>query len=553
MDAITLQKILQTPENELVDFKSEHYFQQDGSEWDKDKPKTNDFIKDILSLMNTIRDKSAYIVIGIQDKTHEVLGIYFQIDSRRLHSKFDYKCNYAPRFLTYPLQYEGKELSIIEIPVQKYPHPCVLLKTMKPDFLERNRVYYRKGDSNAEAEQDMIKAINNHLDALPDGLTALPSLENYIKSIKDDYLELQSFFVHLLGKQQQVGEIIMSARERGEQNRRGTVEELAEMIKKAERRMLITGDPGMGKTTAMQYLCLKTAQAFAPNQPASPQAPLPVYLELRRADVSVFDLLYEHLGKHFPTLNGNTIKEIAQKMLHVGSFMIFFDGLNEIKKEATNDSIVFNTLRTIVTDYGKCMFVVSSRPSEARAKQWIIPTFELEAMDDKLQNEFLQKNAQKSNTRQLIEQAKNTFADLQQFMEVPIMFLMLIRVVEEMGAVPENKKQIVERFLAGLYQLEAEKNFQFQPQQANQVLAHLAQQIVTQTESNAEITFEKATEYAQIALQQIGVTTTDTQTLLLKLCELKILKGSKIKIGFKHQWFADYFSIKQFTLDDYEF
>jgi predicted HTH transcriptional regulator len=176
MDINTLQQILQSTENERIDFKQSHYFAKNGAEIDRDNPQEYKFIKDILAMANTPRQASAYIIIGIaNDKT--IVGVDYQIESRYLHDKFAQKCPIAPQFTVYPLRYENKELCIIEIPLVKYPYPCVVNKDLKKDFLERNRVYYRKGDKNEEADQLQIKKINNWLDGLPQGLGSLPDLK----------------------------------------------------------------------------------------------------------------------------------------------------------------------------------------------------------------------------------------------------------------------------------------------------------------------------------------------------------------------------------------
>lgn len=539
MDINTLQQRLQSNENKLIDFKECHYFAENGAEIDNNKPKTIDFIKDILSMANTPREESAYIVVGIaNDKT--IKGVSYQIESRYLHNKFNSKCNIDIKFTVYPLQYEGKDLCIIEIPVVKYPYPCVLKQELKPKFAEPNRVYYRKDDNNTEADQAMIKEINSWLDKLPTGLTALPNLEPYTKQVTKDYQDLKNFFVYLSGIEVQNVSII--AQEiNSSTRRRGTIEELCLQVATKERRMIITGEPGMGKTTALKFLTHKITQSFAYNEKPTPQKPLPLYLELRSAKSEVFDLITERLERYFVTLNKDNIKKIAEKMLQQGAFILFFDGLNEIVKDSKKK--IQTQLSGFEAKYPNCMFVITTRPSDSENRQVLhkIPTFELLPMDEEQQKEFLGKNCTDDNTKLLLQNAIPEYPQLNEFMGIPLWFLMIIKVVQKEKRVPPTHTHIAKAFLNGLYQFEENKKDNFDAQIAEKIMPHIAYDI-TQLESNSKISIAQLMQSITTKAQALSLTLADPKEFVDTICELKIMERSDTEIWFKHQWFLDYLS-----------
>jgi len=155
-------ELINRPESTVLDFKREQYkFCKDSTD------KTHAFIKDIISFCNTVREETAYIIIGIskEDNKTELIGIDKNIDDAIFQEKIKDKVYPKPKFLYYPFTYQGKTFGIIEIPVTKYQEPITPVTNFKG--LDVGKVYYRRGSSNSEALAREIILINDWLKEMP--------------------------------------------------------------------------------------------------------------------------------------------------------------------------------------------------------------------------------------------------------------------------------------------------------------------------------------------------------------------------------------------------
>jgi hypothetical protein len=172
LSAMTIElfeELLSQGEGETIDFKEHSYFYNLLSNNKKDKDA--EFIKDILAFANTVRDESAYILIGVGCKNGKgiPLGITEDetIDNAILQAKIKDKVNPIPKFSCYPFyDKDGKRFDIIHIPVTWYPSPCLPTITIG-NLLERNQIYLRRDSSNEKASYDETVRIKAWLDALP--------------------------------------------------------------------------------------------------------------------------------------------------------------------------------------------------------------------------------------------------------------------------------------------------------------------------------------------------------------------------------------------------
>lgn len=147
MDTELFKKIINSEESPVLDFKKEHYKLIGGTENDVAK-----FVKDIISFANTIRENTAYIIIGIEEKDgkKEFHGISDPIDDNILQSKIKDKVHPRPHFVYSNIEFENKIFGIIEIPLRRYAEPIMPIINMKS--IEIGKVYYRHGTTNNEAK-----------------------------------------------------------------------------------------------------------------------------------------------------------------------------------------------------------------------------------------------------------------------------------------------------------------------------------------------------------------------------------------------------------------
>lgn len=164
MNELLFKKLLERGECDSLDFKEKGYFDTTSN-----KDKDIDFVKDIISFTNTIREESAYIIIGVQDDGTKV-GISDTdfVDGAVLQAKIKDKVTPIPKFNSYPyIDEDGKKYQIIEIPVVWYSSSCTPVRTMGGNTLEKGQTYIRRNTSNEKASYDEIVRISEWLNKLP--------------------------------------------------------------------------------------------------------------------------------------------------------------------------------------------------------------------------------------------------------------------------------------------------------------------------------------------------------------------------------------------------
>lgn len=432
-------------------------------------------------------------------------------------------------------------------------------KDIKPEQFAsqtQNQIHVENGDYNQffqNIENSQI-SINQYFyekeaeDKTTEFAYSTEKLLIYLDAIIERFRQWQEFFVHIRGKQ--IVEINLLAREVNNplhSVREGTIEELRELISKSEKRMMVLGDPGMGKSTSMQYLVQKDAQKLKDGNQPSQENRIPVYIELRFVTDSIFDLIVEEISEYL-VLEPKNSGKIIENMLLKGVFSIFLDGLNETVKDKSDK--IWREIQSFYKKYPECVYLVSSRPEEYRRRPMsLMPVFNLEPMRKEQQEEFLDRNTS-AEVKRLISETLTSYPNLENFLGVPLLLFMLIRVVEQTGEVPKNDNQIIKTFLEGIYLSEEQKNRNFNSRQMDILFAYLAENYFKDYGGNAKLPYRKVAEYLRIKIQTEGF---DLQSLevLNKMVELQILDFSQERYSFKHQLFLDYFALKYET--DFEF
>ncbi|MBD2560513.1 MULTISPECIES: RNA-binding domain-containing protein [Nostoc] len=155
------EKLLLKPEGFVIDFKRGQYC------LDTQENKAS-CIKDIISMANTIREGSAYIVMGIEDKDGTRIkykhgntdlayqyGITELLDDNYFQSLVKDKVNPKPKFLSYIYTDEqSNKFGIIEIFIIKGIKLFRPVKNYGGKKLEANVLYHRRGSSNEPASAD---------------------------------------------------------------------------------------------------------------------------------------------------------------------------------------------------------------------------------------------------------------------------------------------------------------------------------------------------------------------------------------------------------------
>lgn len=185
-----LAELLKYSEADTCDFKERIYnIQDEGSKVS--------FLKDILSMANTIRYEPAYIIIGIRQKDghNEFLDVDPNIDENNFVSFI--KGNVGPEypeFTYYSMKYKKHCIGVFEIGIS-HCEPFVSKKSYG-DKVKAGQVYYRYGSVNSEADDVKVEEITNWMKMRKSDNFKLVSQQlelenqdefNYILFIGEDY------------------------------------------------------------------------------------------------------------------------------------------------------------------------------------------------------------------------------------------------------------------------------------------------------------------------------------------------------------------------------
>lgn len=138
-------------EGETLDFKGDGY----GLQNDR-----NAFIKDVLAMANTPRERPAHVVLGVRwtaEAGSTVVGLGRQYDDVEFQDALGHgRVQPNPRFTYTPLEFEGIQVGVLEIPLAK-DGPYTPVKDF--EGLQAGAIYYRRGTQNDRAVGSELKRI----------------------------------------------------------------------------------------------------------------------------------------------------------------------------------------------------------------------------------------------------------------------------------------------------------------------------------------------------------------------------------------------------------
>jgi hypothetical protein len=144
-----------------------------------------------------------------------------------------------------------------------------------------------------------------------------------------------------------------------------------------ERRMLFTGQSGIGKTSFFKHL---TAYYVSKNKPKHPAKVFPVYISLTNyGGNSLEELVYTQLFSYGKI----TDKELAPMFLEQGGLLIFLDGVNEVQNVADRQKLSEFVEKFWTSNY----ICLSSQQSYPEIEN--IPKVELKAFGPEKVREFI--------------------------------------------------------------------------------------------------------------------------------------------------------------------
>ncbi len=263
------------------------------------------------------------------------------------------------------------------------------------------------------------------------------------------------------------------------EKRDGTIDDLRKN-KVSERKMIVRGDLGMGKTTTLFYLTWLDAQEALNDN----QKPIPVHFFLK--DFAEKENLLEKTIRKL-----NLDKEAVLELLQKGKINFFFDGLNEVRN--TQMAEVNTQISNLLTDYPHNFYIISTRPQSYNRnfdddfQGRKVPVFDLQKLSNAKIAEFLELNGRQVKTK-ILETIQNNDA-WRKITSNPLMLKMLITVaINNQGNVPSETGKIIKQFMADLYEREKkQRGGNFDALLFHTLLCHLGYETRSLTNANASL------------------------------------------------------------------
>lgn len=199
----------------------------------------------------------------------------------------------------------------------------------------------------------------------------------------------------------------------------------------SERRLLLTGRSGIGKTSFFKHLTAYYASAGKGTVPAKI---FPVYISLTHyGGNSLEELVYNQLFSHGKI----TDKELAPMFLEQGGLLIFLDGVNEVHSVADRQK-----LREFVERFWTSNYIfLSSQQSYPEIDN--ITKVELKAFDAETVCEFIRKRVDNKETAERV--IKTLDEDTYQLYQVPRDLEFAIEIINKgAGFLPQSRSDLYE-------------------------------------------------------------------------------------------------------------
>lgn len=369
-----------------------------------------------------------------------------------------------------------------------------------------------------------------------------PDFKIYLETVKSNFKSRIGKFIHLHGQenikltQGYVIENITDDDNEGKE-RKGTVDNLRKN-EVPEKRMIIWGDAGMGKSTTLEYL----AYVDAEEKLKSNKNKLPVYLSLgllTDKSVTIKQTIFNKI---------NVDNNLGEKLLRDGKINLFLDALNEIPRDDNNSlkSMRLKEINALLLDYKNCFIIISNRPEEINFFKEI-PIFFLQKMDRIQIEDFLKKNSDgNSKISKLILDEIKKDERLEKIIRTPLMLSRLIEIVKVKGDIPKSEGEIIDKFIFSLYEREKheKKDANFNQKIIHRLLRFLGYESLEKKDTNAGMSEDEVLNCFVDCKRKYGFEI-NTIYAIETVTQLGILEKRDELYSFAHQAYQDYYHAQE--------
>lgn len=368
-----------------------------------------------------------------------------------------------------------------------------------------------------------------------------PSYTAYCDAIIQLFQKRINRFIHLSSKEDITfsGSYVLEYKlkqieDQEEVGREGTVEILRQNSI-PEKRMMLWGEAGIGKSTTLEYLTYKDAQNLKANNSAN----IPVYVQLgllTDSSITLENYIFNKIGVEV---------SLGKKYLEVGRLNLFLDGLNEITKDFNNQTLTLRQreIDYFIKQYKNTFIILTNRPQQINQFS-DVPVFFIQRMNDIQINEFIKKYSEGNKSiEEKIKSAINADERLKRIIKTPLMLSRLIEIVKADGEIPANEGLIIDRFIRSLYKREIieKKDARFNDRKIHILLSHLASYSLEEKGTNSALSGNEIINTFLKCKREYGFEI-DLDYVLDIVCQLNIIERMEDKFIFAHQSYQDYYN-----------
>ncbi len=354
-------------------------------------------------------------------------------------------------------------------------------------------------------------------------------IEEYLCQIKDDpdIRQWDTLYTHLDVKEP----LLMSVRL---QDERGGRDELdVEDVVAQEKRLIISGASGMGKTTTLKWLTL----VYAEKCLGGAERLIPLYVDLGRFRHGLF---YDHalMIAHENGLMGDDFKEL----LDGGKLVIFLDGLDLLGGSEDFEPVA--EIQNFMSGFSRCKFVLSSRPGFFEGFKSSCKVSDLVELDDPKIKGYIHKYlGEGGKADALISRIFDSRNERLKLLCKNPMMLHLVIELQKDGRIADDRAGIYRESIEGIithYRAKG-KTLSSNGQFVRDVLKELA--FSMQKENTVRLDYGGALDVAGSCISPERYRRVSAEQILEDCFRIGLLHkdGDEVRFGF-HQSFQEYFA-----------
>ncbi|NES18953.1 MAG: NACHT domain-containing protein [Symploca sp. SIO3E6] len=240
------------------------------------------------------------------------------------------------------------------------------------------------------------------------------------------------------------------------------------------RRLMVTGAPGSGKSLLLRHLALRYALKEFPE---FPEQPIPVLLELHRlsnSNKSLQDWFVDALARDdFPHA-----EKFVDHSLESNNLLLLFDGLDEVNSGERHR--IVRQIKDLLDKHPKCRAIITCRTAVYRGEfnDVVDKTLEIVDFSDQQIQQFLTSWEKEMQEGKSVEQLMQTLHDKPKIMAIarnPLILTIIAYLYTDTPFIlPHSRAEFYQKSTDILLDTWRREHNQFQAREKNLVMQHLA-------------------------------------------------------------------------------